>query len=451
MKRKRSQRRTATAAQAGSHHGHGLGRRLAWGSAVLVVAGIIWWMSGSDQAPPAVPEIEAQELEPAVTELIAQTRADVISSPRTGQTWGALGMALRNYEFIEEAIQCFRAARRFDERNPRWPYWLGLLAMRRDPAAALAHFETATQLSADRHDAPRWQLALHLEELGRMDEAARHYLRLLQLNSNHTPALLGLARIDLARGHLEGAAEKLRSCADSPFTEQAARGLLAVVEKRLGRDSPPASSDRTYASVQPDTSWPDPFRAEAEAFHVGQKAWSDRAQSLLDQGRVDDALVWIERLTQRYPQTPGNWLLLARAEMQRENCVAAEQALRRVLQLKADSVNGHSELGIALLCQERYAEAISSLTRAIQLKPDHGWAHFNLGFALARTGRGMEAIPTFKTAIRYNPDFIDPYITLADLLHQSGRGQEAMAALRDAARIDPADERVRVLMERIEP
>ncbi len=105
---------------------------------------------------------------------------------------------------------------------------------------------------------------------------------------------------------------------------------------------------------------------------------------------------------------------------------------------------------MALLCQERYAEAADSFERAVQLKPDFGEAHYNLGFALARTGRGRDALQPFRDAIRFSPEFIDAYILLADLLHQTGGRDEAGRVIQRALELDPGDERAKILRERIQ-
>lgn len=183
---------------------------------------------------------------------------------------------------------------------------------------------------------------------------------------------------------------------------------------------------------------------------VGLKAWSDKAQQLLSDRKHAEAAPLIDHLVKSYPDAPDPWLLLGRLKIDLNDCSGAEAALRRLLQIAPESVNAHWQLGIALICQERYREAVPVLQRAVELKPDFGEAHFNLGFALARSGNGRAAIPSFRNAIRYNPDMIDPYITLADLLAQSGGAQEAKNLLTRALQLNPADERAQTLLRRIQ-
>jgi tetratricopeptide (TPR) repeat protein len=191
--------------------------------------------------------------------------------------------------------------------------------------------------------------------------------------------------------------------------------------------------------------------SDVTILRIGLKAWSEQAEQLLLKARHAEAALIIERLIKDYSNAPEPWLLFGRWRLEQNDCAGAEKALRRMLQISPESVNAHFQLGITLICLERYAEAVPILQRAVQIKPDFGEAHFNLGFALARSGSGHAAIPSFRKAIRYNPDMIDPYITLADLLSQTGEIQEATNLLTRALLLDPADERAKNLLRRLQP
>jgi len=191
--------------------------------------------------------------------------------------------------------------------------------------------------------------------------------------------------------------------------------------------------------------------AEIAELRIGLKGWSDEAQRLLSARNYTIAAPLIDQLIKTYPDAPESWLLLGRWRLEQNDCAGAEQALRRLLQISPDSINAHWQLGVALICLERYSEAIPILQRAVDLKPDFGEAHFNLGFALARSGNGRAAIPSFRNAIRYNPDLIDPYITLADLLAQTGETRDATNLLARVLQLDPEDERAKTLLRRIAP
>jgi tetratricopeptide (TPR) repeat protein len=398
---------------------------------------------------PQLPGVATNGFEPIVAVQIEKALADVRLSPRSGKAWGRLGVVLQAHDLEPEARHCFAQAERFDRNEPRWPYLHGLLLRQVDVDRALARWQRAAVLCPDQPGEPHLRLAQALFQAGRFDEAERYFRWLLQANTDHALARLGLAEVSHARVQLEAARDRLQSCLTNAFTAKRAHTLLGQVESQLGHKAESAAAVRTAASLPPDRTWPDRFFAEAAQYRIGRKAWADQAQQWLEQGQTSEAQTLITRLVNDYPEAPEAWLLLARLRLGQNNCADAEAALRKLLRLAPESVNGYAQLGIALLCLERYSEAVATFQKVIELKPDFGEAHFNLGFAQARAGRGADAIESFRQAIRFSPNFLTPYITLADLLSQTGQKDEARALLRRAAQLDPADERPAILLRRL--
>lgn len=412
---------------------------------LALATGVFLVRRGASVRPP---DVATAGFEPIIAAQIEKALAEVRTTPRSGPAWGRLGMVLQAHEFTTEARFCFAQAERWEDREARWPYFHALLLSHADRDAAIAKLRRAAELSRGDPDTTRLVLAQSLVEAGRFDEAEDQFKQLLNANSNHAPARLGLAESSNARGRHEESRTWLQNCLSNAFTAKRAHTLLAKVERQLARSAAAEAAILTAAQLPPDRPWPDPFSDEAALHRIGRKAWVDQGQQLLQQHRHDEAQSVLARLVKEYPDAAEGWLLLGRLRMERGDCAGAEQALRLYLQRAPDSVNGHAQLGMALLCLERHAEAVAVLQGAVQLKPDFGEAHFNLGFALARAGRGREAIPSFRSAIRFSPEFVDAYITLADLLIQSGQPEEALNLLQRAQQLNPSDERVKLLMER---
>ena len=385
-----------------------------------------------------------------VAALIDKTVAEVRASPRSGATWGKLGMVLQNYDFKAEARYSFSQAERFDPSQPRWPYFQGAMLAALDSQQAIAQLQRAVELCGDQADVPRLRLAQLLAEQGGLNEAERQFKALLRTRPDHALALLGLARVSHGRGQSEESTAYLRRCLTDRHTARSAYTLLAAIQQRLGNVAAAQTANRIAATLPPDETWPDSYALEASRYYVGRQALRDQAEQLLKEGRREEAQPLISRLVNEYPDTAEGWLLLGRLGVEQKECVAAERALRRGLVIDPTAVNGYTQLGVALLCQERYAEAAAVLGTAVQYKPDFGEAHFNLGYALARQGQGGAAIQSFREAIRCNPGFVDAYITLADLLNQAGQKEEAVACLRRAQDLNPSDDRARFLLKRMQ-
>ena len=435
--------------QRSSSHGWRYWLTRAFLSLLLVLAawaGRWLWLRGTTPEPPS---ISTSGLDRAIAALVTQTENEIRSAPGSGAAWGKLGMILQGADFKVEARTCFSQAERLEPKEPRWPYFHGLL-LQDESEAAIARLERAAQLCGDEPDTPRLRLAQLLAENGRFDQAERHFKELLRKRSDHAPALLGLARLSNARGRFAETANFLRPALEDVHTARSAYLLLANVQRRSGNETAAETTARVAATLPADDQWPDPYLLQTSRYQIGQQALVDRGVQLLKQGRIAEAVPTIDRVINEYPDSAEGWLLLGRLRLKQKDCASAEQAVRHHLRLDPRSANGYVQLGMAHLCQEQYSAAAASFQEALQLKPDLGPAHFNLGFAQAREGKLTEAIESFRQAIRYSPDFVDSYISLADLLRQAGHKEEAVAQLRRALELNPSERRAKLLLERIQ-
>jgi tetratricopeptide (TPR) repeat protein len=375
--------------------------------------------------------------------------SEVRVAPQSGAAWGKLGAVLRSFEFRDEARRCFETAERLDPKEPRWPYLHSLLLASDSPSAAVVRLHRAVALCGNEPDTPRLRLARLLAEAGQWDEARSQLRELLRAKPDHAPALLALAHAAQARGDLAEAVSLANRCTSDRRTSRAASTLLGILHQRLGDTNAARSASQRAAALPPDAPMPDRFEMEATALRIDPRVLSDRSQRLLQSGRLAEAAPLITQLVRDHPQFSEGWLLLGRLQVQSKDPVAAEQSLRRHLEMDRSSVNGLFQLGMALLAQERNADAAEIFEQATKLKSDFGPAYFNLGLAMVRSGRRREAVTPFREAIRHNPERIDSYILLADLFLQLGEKTEAAELARQAQAVNPEDWRLPALREKI--
>jgi len=412
-----------------------------------LLAGAMWFTLG--RRAPEPPVAVTSGLDPAIAQLMERSRCEVKASPRSGEAWGRLATVWLHAQFNSEAEWAFARAERYSPRDARWPYLHGILLKEDQPEAAVARFEAAVRLCGDQPDAPRLRLARLLLERGRLDEAEAQFQSLLRREPTHPPALLGLARIRLAQGRAAESAGLLSRCADDRHVARSAQALSAQVQRHLGHAEMADAASRALDRMPPDTAWPDPYWTEALQYRVGKTAWLEQAQALIDAGRLEAALEALNRIAKDYPDDGESRYLMGWILNREGQGSEAERSLREHLRLSPQSPKGLAQLAVALLAQERYAEAIEVLRQAIQVKPTWAELHFNLGYALTHLGRKDEAIAGFREALRYDPNYVDAYITLADLLIEKGGRDEAAGLLRQALLLNPGDERVRILQRRI--
>lgn len=409
-----------------------------WRAWAVTVALVAIWLAYVALRPgaPQPPAIRVAGLDPAVAKLIESALQEVRAAPRSGEAWGRLGSVLMHYEFVPETRRAFEVAEALSPREPRWPHLHGLAISARDAATATDKFRRAASLASEQLDAPRLHLAQALAGRGLNEEAEAQFQTLLRLTPNHPPALIGLARLRHAQGRLAEATNILAGCLRDPHTIRSAHVLLAAIEQALGNAPAAAAAARDSTTLPADVPWPDPWWTEALVYRVGRKAAIEDVTTLMDQGRLREALAVIDRAIHDYPQNEEVWYLMGWSLNQQQRAVEAERALREHLRLSPQSPKGHAQLAVALLTQRRHAEAVEVLRAALKLKPTWRELHSNLGYACVQLGRDDEAIGHFRDALAIDPNYLPTYTALAELLGRHGGREEARQLLQQARELE---------------
>lgn len=145
----------------------------------------------------------------------------------------------------------------------------------------------------------------------------------------------------------------------------------------------------------------------------------------------------LTNLLERLPGDPEVLLIGWRLRLQERDCAGAEARFREHLAAAPESLQGWMQLGIALLCQERWTEAIEVLERVVAMKPDFAEAHANLGLAWWRRGDLTAAAAGYREALRCSPGEAGLHASLAEVLARAGQGEEARREVERALALDP--------------
>jgi Tfp pilus assembly protein PilF len=116
------------------------------------------------------------------------------------------------------------------------------------------------------------------------------------------------------------------------------------------------------------------------------------------------------------------------------------------------TADAHTYLGWAYSFQGRIDEAIAQCEIAIQLDPQFGNPYNDLGVYLMQQQKFDEAIPWLeqaKQAQRYEPRHF-PFINLGRVYMTKGMLQKAIEEFRGAVRLNPADTELVQLLEELE-
>lgn len=119
----------------------------------------------------------------------------------------------------------------------------------------------------------------------------------------------------------------------------------------------------------------------------------------------------------------------------------AETEVRRALDLRKNSADAQTLLGIILSSQQQYEAAIGALARAAQLNPASFDAQLYLGRARYSLNDTQGAEVALENAVRLRPDDAQARFLLATIKEVSGQQQAAVEQYEAIKRIDPSDPR----------
>lgn len=405
----------------------------------------------AEEQLPEPPSLGATDIDPAVRKAVEAARLKVSRSPHSAEAWGRLGMLLKAHRFSSEAHTCFVQAERLDPRDPRWPYHQGIELADRDPEEAVAKLRQTALLLSDGPEAPRLRLGELLLRLGRLEEAAGQFHRVLQQDPNHARAHLDLARLAFEQGELPVVLDHLRYSVADRRTRKGSQVLAAEVHQRLGDMAAADEARRRAAQLPEDSPWPDPWTEEVVRLRTGKQVGLARADLLLSQGRQSDAIVLLQEILREYPDSDWGWLLLGRAFLGQRALPAAEEALRKAAQQAPGSMEVQYYLGVVLLLREDPGGAALCFRRATEIKPDFAEAYHNLGHCLLRQGDRTGAVEAFRKAVLCKPNYGDAHRDLGEALAKGGQIPEALVQLTYALQLDPADATSRQRLEQVLP
>lgn len=279
-----------------------------------------------------------------------------------------------------------------------------------------------------------FSLALVNQELGREDEAARLFNRLVSRGQRTADAHFQLGRLADENQRYEDALDHYRQVSQGrnllPAAARAAeilseRGDLSTARNLLNRLRAEHPEQRT-----------DLFRLEADL-----------------QRRAGDLEAADQTLQVALSEKPGNIdLLYARAliRAEQEDMAAVERNLRAVLHQQPDNPAALNALGYTMLnLTDRYQEAYELIRRAWEQQPDDPAINDSLGWAYYRLGDYDSALKYLRQAFEGYPD---PEVAahLGEVLWVKGDRDKAMEVWQQALEDNPHDPVLQEALERFD-
>ncbi len=365
-------------------------QRVLLGTSVALFAGLLGWILVSHALAPE--ELAVVEI-PASWEPPRSSPSPDWDDPETAAVGGGRG-------------------------EPRRHFNRGTALLRQDRTEeAVAAFEQALALHPHYGEA-RYNLALALGRLGRVDAAIEAYRRVVEADrsawsakSHYNLALLlsGQDRLREARAALD-AALRLRP----DFVK--ARYNRALLLARMELTSEALDDYRKLLDLEPD--------------HA--RARLKLGALLLREGDLEAAREHLERAVADEPGSERAHHKLGLCLMKLGENELAAAALGRAVEIDPEYVEAHYNRGLARQRTKDLAGAAQSFRRAVALRGDRADYRYRLGVALARSGDAEAAIEQYQEALLLRPGYFHALHALGLAHYRSGDYEPALQSFLEA-------------------
>ncbi len=292
-------------------------------------------------------------------------------------------------------------------------------------------------------------------ELARKDAAAAvpYLQRAVEASPGWARAYFVLGSARALTGDNSAARADVSRALELDGTISDARRLLALLHASLGEYEYAVEEGRTYLNRNPDPeirllvakSLANLGRKE-EALDAARRipdgrssvaVLTDRARVFLVIDELDQAEALLERAAERAPEDPGVLALLLRVDAARGNLERAGARIQAAAAANPESAEHARLLGTYMLRKGDTAAAEDALRRAIELDSTNVAAYRQLAAVYERSERVGEAIETYQAALAESPGSAQIHYVLGSLYQAEGRSEEAISALEKAIELDP--------------
>lgn len=114
----------------------------------------------------------------------------------------------------------------------------------------------------------------------------------------------------------------------------------------------------------------------------------------------------------------------------------AVEALKRILKIDKDNIEGHFDLARTYRFMEQLEDAIKEYEIVLKLDPESVVSLNNLGNIYYDQGKVDKAIEYYQEALEINPNFAPVHNDLGNAYHSQGRIEEAIEEYKKALSLD---------------
>lgn len=268
--------------------------------------------------------------------------------------------------------------------------------------------------------------ARQLYEDGRLDEAAKHCLGVLESDpeNDHALKLLGLCR--RGQGELDGAIDCVRKALGVLDSDPESHFLLGEMQMESGRWEDARVSLEHALELDPNHA---PART-AYGYLIHQSGDLPRAAQILRTALRAD------------PDFSPALITLARVQVELGDVDEALRLATSAAEISPDEPVVQATLGRVFLAQGHYDFAERCYRNALDAAPENAEFEAGLAIVLYAAGRHREAEPWLRRALARGARDIRVVLGLAGILQRAGRPAEAREVLEQAYRDFPDSDEI---------
>jgi tetratricopeptide (TPR) repeat protein len=297
-----------------------------------------------------------------------------------------LGIALKRAGRNEEALMHFQEAVKLRDSYVAARIYIGLIHYEKNEyEAAIKEYEQALQFAAGHpnHGDIENDLGVAYFSLGKMEEAASHYMKAVEIHPDDADAhynlgltLQRLYRFDEALRHVRDAVrinphhEPARNLAESLEREAATRRPAVAVPKLANADEyfkqgNALADEKKYAEAAA-------YYEEALKRNPGfGDARINLGNALAAQGRLREAVEQFRESVRRQPNSSDAYLNLGHALTELGELAPAGEAYQKAAALNSGSIEAWVGLGFSLARQNKPEAARDPFLKALALDPNN--------------------------------------------------------------------------------
>lgn len=271
-----------------------------------------------------------------------------------------------------------------------------------------------------------FNVALEHHQAGRLEDARRIYLELIESEPGHSAALANLGVLFLQRSRpgsddFEAGVGFLKKCISCNERQPFAHNNLANALAAAGDF---ALSDKHYlAAIEYAPGYLD--------------AYINRSLLLKQFRGSVSAKNWLTQFNNLFIEDAAYWMCLGALLLDAQQYLEALQAFDKAIELSPGLADAWYNRGNALRLLSRFAESLTAYRKALSLDPNIAEAWVNMGVIEQNLKSFGEAINCYDAALRLRPESLNANYNRALVLENTGQFPEAVAGFERTLLLAP--------------